>query len=424
MEAEELKGIIATQRAELESKFSKENIIEREKLEYAGRFLKYPNILAVLGVRRCGKSIFSVLIAKKINKNFGYINFDDERLVGIKTKDLNKVLRAFYELYGEVEFVILDEPQNVEKWEFFASRLRETKKVIITGSNAQLLGGELATALTGRHIDITMFPFSFREILKFKPNIYLTKDIARVRKELEEYLKGSGFPEYFKFGPEIVINIYNDIISKDCIRRYRIRNEKSFRELARYLISNFSSEFTYSKLSRITGIKDIHTVKNYVDYLEQAFLIKVLERFSFKLKQQIISPKKIYAMDHGFANFLSFRSAKNLGGLFENVVFIELLNKISTESDANVYYYKNGQGHEVDFIIKTGNKVEQLIQVCYDISDPKTKERETRSLLKASTELKCKNLLVITDDYEDEEKIKNRTVKFTPLWKWLLKQEA
>ncbi len=415
-----MKGIIANQRADIESKLGKENIIERERAAYAERFLKHPNILAILGVRRCGKSIFSVLVAKKISKNFGYVNFDDERLVGMDAKDLDKVLRALYELYGDVEFVVLDEPQNVEKWELFASRLRETKKVIITGSNSRLLGGELATALTGRHIDVLMFPFSFREILKFKPNVYLTKDISRTRNELEEYLKGSGFPEYLKFGPEIVINIYNDIIGRDCIRRYRIRNEKSFRELSRYLISNFSSEFTYSKLSRITGIRNIHTVKNYVGYMEQAFLIKVVERFSFKLKQQIIAPKKVYAIDHGFANFLSFKTAKNLGGLFENVVLIDLLNRTSSEPHASVYYYKSAQGHEVDFIVKKGNVVEQLIQVCYDLSDPGTKEREIRSLLRASSELMCKNLLVITDDNEGEESIRGKTIKFIPLWKWLL----
>lgn len=420
METEVLKRVIESQKTEVEDKFRKEKIIEREKLIYAEKFLKYPNILAILGVRRCGKSIFSLLLARKLSKNFGYINFDDERLAGIKPHELNKILQAFYELYGKIDFIILDEPQNIEKWELFANRLRRTKKVIVTGSNSQLLSGELATALTGRHIDIFMFPLSFREILNFKPNIYLTEDIAKVKKKLNTYLKGSGFPEHLKFGPQIVINIYEDIINKDCIRRYKIRNEKSFRELARYLVSNFSSEFSYSKLSKITDIKDIHTVKNYVDYLKQAFLIHVLERFSFKLKQQIIAPKKIYVMDHGFANFLSFKLTKNLGRLFENVVCTELFNRCSIKYDVNIYYYKNSKGNEVDFVIKGKGKVEQLIQVCYDIDDIKTKEREIRSLIKASKELKCNNLLVITDDYDEEEKVERKKIKYIPLWKWLL----
>ncbi|MFN4132960.1 MAG: ATP-binding protein [Candidatus Hadarchaeales archaeon] len=420
MEIEELKQVIETQRSELNNTFEKEQIIAREKLGYAKKFLKCPNILAVLGVRRCGKSIFSVLLAKEMGENFGYINFDDERLAGIGPKDLDKILQGFYELYGKVDFIILDEPQNVEKWELFANRLRRSKKVIITGSNSQLLSGELATALTGRHVDVLLSPFSFREALSFKPNIYLTEDIAKVRKELQMYIKGSGFPEYLKFGPRIVINIYEDIINKDCIRRYGIRNEKSFKELARYLVSNFSSEFTYSKLSKITGIKDVHTVKNYVDYMREAFLIHLLERFSFKLKQQIIAPKKAYVVDHGLANFIGFGLTKNLGRLYETIVCAELFNRLSETHTTEIYYYKDHQGREVDFVVKYGARVKQLIQVCYDLSDFNTKERELKSLTKAGKELGCTDLLVITDDFEGEEKFNGRKIKFLPLWKWLL----
>lgn len=420
MQIEELKGIIADQRAELEDKFRKERIIEREKVGHAKKFLKYPNILAVLGVRRCGKSIFSVLLAREAGGNFGCVNFDDERLVGIGAKDLNKILQAFYELYGKIDLVILDEPQNVDGWELFANRLRRTKRVIVTGSNSQLLSGELATALTGRHVDVSMFPFSFREVLSFKPNVYLTEDIARVKRELEKYLKGSGFPEFSKFGPRIVINIYGDVINKDCIRRHGIRNEKSFRELAKYLVSNFSSEFTYSKLSKITGIKDVHTVKNYVEYLRQAFLVHVLERFSFKLKQQFIAPKKTYVVDHGLANFMGFGLEKNMGRTYENLVCTELLNRVSEKHDEGIYYYKDSQGREVDFAHRKGARIKRLIQVCYDLSDLSTKERELKSLTKASRELRCRDLLVITHDHEGEEKFDGKMVKFMPLWKWLL----
>jgi hypothetical protein len=283
-----------------------------------------------------------------------------------------------------------------------------------------LLSGELATTLTGRHIDIYLAPFSFREFLGFKPNIYLTEDIAKVRKMLDKYIKGSGFPEYFKFGPEIVIRIYEDIINKDCIGRYKIRNKESFRETARYLMSNFSSEFTYSKLSRLSSVKDIHTVKNYVDYLKQAFLIHVLERFSFKLKQQIIAPKKVYLVDHGLANFMSFKLTKSIGKLFENVVCNELLKKSSVKHGIGVYYYKDSRNHEVDFVVKHGGKIKQLIQVCYDIDDALTKERETKALMIASRELGCTNLSVITEDYEAEERMDGKRIKFVPLWKWLL----
>lgn len=420
MEIEILKRIIADQRNEIEKKFKEEKIIERENIKYVEKFLKHPNILVILGVRRSGKSMFSLLLSNYLEKKVAYINFDDERLINVKTEDLDKILQAFYELYGDISLIILDEIQNIKGWELFINRLRRTKKIIITGSNSQLLSGELATHLTGRYIDFILYPFSFREVLDFKPNIYLTEDIAKTRRKLSEYIEGSGFPEFKMFGSNIIVKIYEDIISKDCLKRYKIKNEKTFKELSNYLISNFSNEFTYSKLSNIFGIKDVHTVKNYISYLEEAFLIIVLNKFSTKLKQQVISPKKVYVVDQGLCNFISFRSSKDIGKIFENIVCIDLLRKKNLNSKIGVYYWKSPQHEEVDFVIKEGLKVRQLIQVCYDINSYKTKEREIKALIKASKELKCKNLLVITGDYEAEERYKSEKIKFVPLWKWLL----
>ncbi|MBI2499726.1 ATP-binding protein [Candidatus Woesearchaeota archaeon] len=423
MEIEILKRIITSQREEFEKIFREAYIIQRENLDYVKPFLSHPNILAILGVRRSGKSVFSILLANELKENFGYINFDDERLIGLKTEDLDRVLQAFYELYGEIKLIILDEPQNVDGWELFANRLRRTKKVVISGSNSNLLSGELATRLTGRYIDFTLYPLSFREILNFKPDIYLTEDIAKVQNQLDCYFKESGFPEFRKFGSKIVENIYQDIINKDCLNRYNIKNKKTFKELSRYLTSNFSSEFTYSKLSNIFNIKDVHTVKNYVDYLKEAFIIFIIDRFSPKLKQQVISPKKVYTVDHGICNFLSFKLSKDLGKLIENVVCIELLRRKSTNSSLEIYYWKDYQQNEVDFVVKPGPKVKALIQVCWDISEYKTKEREIKSLIKASKELKCKNLIIINRDKEVEEKFNGEKIKFIPLWKWLMEIE-
>lgn len=416
MQIEFLKKIITEQREEFKKIFREYQIIKRDKLEYVKPFLLHPNILAILGVRRSGKSVFSILLAQEIKEKFGYINFDDERLIELKTEDLDKILQAFYELYGDIKLIILDEPQNIKGWELFANRLRRTKKVIITGSNSNLLFGELATHLTGRYIDFIIYPFSFKEILNFKPNIYLIEDIAKIQRQLNSYLKGSGFPEFRKFGSRIIEAIYKDIINKDCLSRHEIKNQKTFKELSNYLISNFSSEFTYSKLSNIFNIKDVHTVKNYIDYLKESFLIIVLDRFSPKLKQQVISPKKAYVIDHGICNFLSFKLSKNIGKLLENVVCVEILRKKSVNQNLEFYYWKDYQQNEVDFVIKEGKKIKTLIQVCQDLSDSKTKDREIKSLLKASNALKCKNLLIITWDYEAEEK----NIKFVPLWKWLL----
>lgn len=422
MQVEVLKRIITEQRDEFEKLFREYQIIKRERMEYVKPFLSHPNVLVITGVRRSGKSVFSILLAKELKEKFGYINFDDERLIELKTEDLDKVLQAFYELYEDVRLVILDEPKNINGWELFVNRLRRTKKVIITGSNSKLLSGELSTHLTGRHIDFTMYPFSFKEILDFKPDIYLLEHIAKTQRRLDNYLEESGFPEFKKFGPRIIEGIYKDIINKDCLDRYEIKNKKTFKELSNYLVSNFSSEFTYSKLSNIFSIKDVHTVKNYVDYLREAFLIIVLDRFSPKLKQQVIAPKKVYVVDHGICNFLSFKLSKNLGSLFENIVCIELLRKQAVNPSLEIYYWKDYQQNEVDFVVKEGKKIKTLIQACQDLSDTKTKGREIKSLIKSSKELKCKDLVIISREREGEETVDGVKIRFIPLWKWLLRK--
>ena len=178
---------------------------------------------------------------------------------------------------------------------------------------------------------------------------------------------------------------------------------------------------TYNKLKNIFLIKKIPTIKNYVKYFEEAYLVFILERFSFKLKEQIIAPKKIYCIDTGIINSISFKFSRNFGKLFENVVCIELFRRKSySQTEVEIYYWKNFQQEEIDFVIKEGLKIKQLIQVCYDLSDEKTKQRELKALLKGSKELKCNNLLIITNNYEGEEKVEGRIIKHLPLWRWLL----
>jgi len=416
------KTIIKEQREEIESIEKKERIIERELFIKSKKFLLYPNTLVITGIRRCGKSIFSYLLAKK--KKFGYINFDDERLSETKTEDLNKILQAFYELYDDIEYIILDEIQNVEKWELFVNRLRRTKKVIVTGSNSELLSGELATHLTGRYIDIMLSPFSFREFLRFNQMVelkaYTTKEKAKILKLLDKYLRLGGFPEVNKFGKMILVRIYNDIITKDILLRRKIKKIEEIKKLAKYLITNFCQETTYSKLAKILSIKQVSTISNWISYLEQSFLIFKLERFSFKLKQQFIAPKKFYCIDSGIIDAIAFKFSGNIGYFMENSVAVELQRKKSLNPLTEIYYWKNHQQNEVDFVVKYGKKIKQLIQVTYASSKDEIKEREIKSLIKASIELKCNDLLIITSDYEEKEKIKSKTIKFVPLWKWLL----
>ena len=426
MNIENLKRVIVSQREEVEEKFRKEFIIKREaNVDKIKSFLKLPNILVILGIRRCGKSIFSWQVLE--NEKFGYINFDDERVYGIKAKDLEKILQSFYELYGNLEYFIFDEIQNVEGWELFINRLRVNKKIIITGSNSNLLSGELASRLTGRYIDFTLMPFSFREFLTFNKfemkdeDFYSTLKIAKIKRFLEEYLKRGGMPEANIFGREFLVRIYSDIIEKDVIRRLKIKKIKTFKEVSMYLISNFSSEISLRKISNIFEVRDVHTIKNWLDALQNSYLTFIVYRYSPKLKEQIIAPKKVYCVDNGIAFTVGFKVSENVGKLMENLVAIELLRRKSYWfNNWEIYYFKDYQQNEVDFLIKENLEIKQLIQVTYASSKDEIERREIKSLLKASNLLKCKELLIITWDYEDEIKENSKVIKCIPLWKWLL----
>jgi len=426
MNTEEIKHVIKSQREEIEEVFQRERIVERDiNTEELKKYLTHPNVLAILGVRRCGKSIFSCLMLR--NENYGYVNFFDERFIGLRAEELTHVLQACYELHGDIDYIVLDEIQNVPGWERFVSRIRTSKRVIITGSNSQLLSGELSTFLTGRHIDFVLFPFNFREYLRWHSiNIeenweYSEKKVAEVKSALEHYLYTGGYPEVYTFGKKILGTIYMDIIEHDVVRRYAIKKPSALRNLARYILSNFSNEITYSKLKGITGLRDIHTVSRYLTYLCNAYLFFILERFSYKLKEQILAPKKVYCIDSGLINALSFSTSRNLGRMIENLVFIELMRrKHYRNMDMEVYYWRDYQHKEVDFVIKVGNRVVQLIQVTDASGIDEVERREIDALIKAGELLDCSEMLILTWDVEDTLKKGGHTIQLLPLWKWLL----
>lgn len=427
MDIERIKNIIVEQKEELVDFFKREKMIEREvELKQLQKFLAHPNVLVITGPRRAGKSILAITLFA--GKNYGYLNFDDERLAGFNSDDFNSVLEAFYDLNSsDVEYLIFDEIQNISNWELFINRLRRTKKIIITGSNANLLSGELATHLTGRHLETILYPFSFREYLVArkieikKEDIYSTKKISKIKNQLQNYLDDGGFPETLLFGHAMVNKIYDDVITKDILLHYGVRNKKALRELANYIVSNFGKDLNYRKLGNVFAIKNVHTVKNYVEYLRKSFLIFILEKFSYKLKQQYITSKKVYGIDTGLVNSVAFQFSENSGRLMENAVLIDLMRRKNYfKLFTDVYYWSDFTNREVDFVIKKGAKIIQLIQVCQDLTNIETKEREIRALLLASKELRCNNLLIITANEEKKEKIEGKKISYIPLWKWLL----
>lgn len=413
-----VQDVILIQRRELNKK------LEEKYVERQIEIKKVSNLInVIIGPRRAGKSFFAVHVLNK-QGNFGYANFDDEKLVDVK--DYDEIINAVNSVYNNPKYLLLDEIQNLDKWELFVNRLqRQGYNLVITGSNSNLLSKELATHLTGRYLLTTVFPFSFKEYLKLEQKELTKNEIKTV---FLSYLREGGYPEPLIKKIDLkdyLSTLFNSIIYKDIVKRYKIRSVQAIEDLAAYLISNIANEFSYNTLSKVTKCKSVHTVEKYLGYLEEAFIFFKLNRFSFKVKEQLAPNKKVYCIDNGFIYAKAFKFSLDIGKLYENMVAIEL-KKLEVNSKANIYYWKNNLQEEVDFVVKEGLKIKQLIQVCYDVGNIETKNREIRALLKASKELKCKDLLIITENYEAEKQASwfgiNGKIKFMPLWKWLLEE--
>ncbi|MEJ2776310.1 ATP-binding protein [Sulfolobaceae archaeon RB850M] len=406
MNIEELKRVIRDQREYLET-LENEKLVERDLPFDIEPYLSKPNVLAILGVRRSGKSTLGYLLIKR--RNFAYVDFSDDRLVNFN--DFDMLTRSFYELYGDFTHVLIDEPQYVSSWELFVNRLRKEKSVIVTGSSSTLLSGELATALTGRHVDLILFPFSFREYLKFKNvnvDLYSSKSISIIRNELENYLKDGGFPEALSIGKRVVPSIYNDIITKDVINKYRIREVAKFKEFANSMVKYYSTEISVRKLANLMKLSTT-TVEEWLNAIQESYLVFFMKRYS-RSPKQFNSQRKVYVVDPGIINYITSFS---YGGLMENVVAIHLLRKNQLEG---VYYLK-GEDFEVDFV---NEKEGELIQVSYVSSRDEINRNELKSLLKGAEVTGFGKLSLVSWDLEDEIEVGGKKVRITPLWKYLL----
>ena len=421
MDKSHLKNIITDQRESLEEQFRSEKIVLREGLTRCKQYLNAPNILLISGMRRAGKSFFSHLLVG--DHKYAFINFDDERLIGLETKDLNGILESFYELYDGFEFILLDEVQNVKGWELFVNRLRNKYKIIITGSNANLLSTELASHLTGRFVSFNVFPLSFKEFLRFNSldlnenSIYSTKTRAQLAVLFSKYLTEGGIFDYYKFGKEFTRNLFRSVITKDIVVRYRVKYANALEELALLLVNYFTSKISLRNLTRHLKIKSSHTVKEYLKYLENAFLVFSINKFSYKIKEQASTFKKIYVSDNGIVNSLIFDFSENRGKLLENLVAVELKRR-SVLEDFEIFYWDN-QSAECDFIIKKGRKIVSALQVSYELN-VQNKKREISGLLRALKEFNLKDGVIITGSSEEKINENGFEIKVIPAWKWLL----
>ncbi|MEI7621326.1 MAG: ATP-binding protein [Candidatus Moraniibacteriota bacterium] len=381
------------------------------------QYLKTKQITVISGIRRSGKSVLLKQFSKHY-KNFYYLNFDDERLIDFSVTDFQNLMVAFRKQF-ETKVIFLDEIQNVPKWERFVRRLfEEGYKIFLTGSNAKLLSGELATHLTGRYLKIELYPFSFQEFLRFHDSSFLpkgTKQEVEIQKYFKQYLFGGGFPEFVKTkNAEISRQIFEDIVYRDLLSRFKIRETKNFKLLVNYLFTNVASQTSYNSLKILLNIKSATTVKNYIEFIGESYLAFELMKYDFSLKKQYVSNKKIYAIDNGLRNSVVFSFSEDIGKMLENMVFIELKRR-----GADIFYFKDKK--ECDFVIRKGLKITEAIQVTRSLADPKTAEREIVGLLEAMEKFKLKTGLIITESQEEEKVIAGKKIKIVPAWKWLLK---
>lgn len=386
------------------------------------------------GPRRSGKTYLMYIGIKELlargedRDQILYVNFEDIRLAGAIAQDLNDLLEVYFEIYPENRtkkvWFFLDEVQVVPEWERFVRTLvdMENMNVFVTGSSSKLMSKEIATSMRGRSLTYDVYPFSFAEVLRadgIEQGEYLSSaQKAKIVHKLEDYVKYGGYPETVIYREEwerILREILDVTIFRDIVERYDIKNIKVLKIFLNAIFN--SKEFSIHKFfnflkSQGTKVSK-NTLYNYFEYFADSFIVFPLRRFSYSYKDVESSIPKIYLVDNGL---LSLQGIRDKGRLIENIVFVELKRK----GTRDLFYYKSTSDREVDFVIRDGKTVKELIQVCYDIDNFSTKERETRALLNASKELNCDDLLIITWNHEAEEDVSGKIIKYIPLWKWLI----
>lgn len=388
----------------------------------ADEWLQTSEILIISGIRRCGKSVLMQQMRDRLVEKDFFFNFDDERLANFKLDDFQKLQECFVELFGEQHTYYFDEIQNLEGWERFVRRLYNAgNKIIITGSNARMLSRELGTHLTGRYIQVEIYPFSFQEYLAMNEipvnakTLYTTTGRATMVKSFVKYMECGGFPKFLQDGSvSYLTSLYESIIYRDILTRNGLTNEKEMLEMMFYLASNATKRVTYSSLGKVVGIQHPDTIKNYLEYIQQTYLISQLFRYDPSVKKQMMSPKKIYFVDNAIIKRIGFNATENNGVFLENLVFIELKRR-----GWDVYYYADKK--ECDFIVRKGLHISDAYQVTLKMDSPQTREREIAGVREAMQAYSLSKGYILT--FEGKETINfddGTIVEVVPVWEWIL----
>lgn len=378
-------------------------------------------ILIITGIRRCGKSVLLQQLRNKLSEQDFFFNFDDERLASFTVSDFQALQECFYELFGQQHTYYFDEIQNIPGWETFVRRLyNEGCKVIITGSNARMLSRELGTHLTGRYISVEIYPFSFVEYLKLinvhpvQADFYTTAGRSNLLVQFKNYIENGGFPKYLQtHSPRYLSSLYESIIFRDVMARNALTNEKEIKELVFYLASNATRRITYSSLGKIIGIRHAETVKNYLEYIQQTYMIFQLMKYSPSVKVQILNPKKIYFIDNAIIGRIGFNATDNIGYKLENIVFLELKRR-----GYDLFYHSDKK--ECDFIVRQEAGITQAYQVTASPSDTKTRKREISGLQEAMSTYGLSEGYIITIDEKETIQVDEGVIHIVPAWEWML----
>lgn len=419
-----LEIVLSDQKREIEH-WSEAQLCTRKEARMVD--LDSPQAQVVIGVRRSGKSTLCMQSLVSAGVRFAYVDFDDERLMGLGANQLNDVLEVLYMIYDTFEYIFLDEIQNVEGWPLFVNRLlRNRMHVVLTGSNAKLLSSDLATHLTGRSSEIDLYPFSFVEFCRMKGVDYQSRTtiaIALLRKCFDEYMKKGGFPEllWIKNEKKYISNLVDNILKRDIEQRYKIAFPAQFENMAHHLLNVSPVVVSAPNLAEVFHFKSAHTARNYVDYLKQAYLLIGVKKYSAKSKVRL-TQEKVYAVDVALMNQRENAFAgENLGWRLETMVLIELMRMCKTNG-WDVYYLCERSG-ECDFLVCDGQTVLQAIQVSYDLASDKSRKREINGLLLAHKQTKCMNLLLLTDHESADIEQEGQKITIRPVYEWACKKE-
>lgn len=411
--------IIQNQRKERDELLARHYLMRKSNTDVK-TLLDNPMIKLITGPRRVGKSTYALLMLQ--GKSFAYLNFDDNLLLSAWDEEL--VMRTLDEVYPNYEFLLLDEVQNLKDWDVGGSKLyRRGKNLVITGSNAKMLSGEMATVLTGRYLQVEMLPFSLTETIEWKGaniNSISNAKQAEAVAIADDYLRNGGYPETIDMRSitrNYLSTLFDSIIWKDVAKRHNIRNITDLNNIALYLLSNFCNPLSANDIAKELSMTSVTTTRKFMDYLHEPYLFYYLPRFNNKLKLMKKAASKVYVIDNGFVAAKAFNLSENLGRLLENEVFVELLRQ-GYQVETSLFYYRSRNDREVDFVTRQGTHINQLIQVCYDMTSPKTEKREVSSLIECAGELKCNNLLIITNNEEREIHTDGYNIKVIPFIKY------